>query len=101
AHGLLVDGGRTLREERFTLAVDPAKPVRLVLRTGGFRQYPDQVAVGVARLRINGSTLDVPAPRGALVEVELELRAPALGFEIVVASDHPYRAFHWFALQPD
>jgi hypothetical protein len=101
AHGLLLDGGRTLREERFTITVDPAKPVRLVLRTGGARQYPGHEAIGAAKLQINGAALDVPAPRGTIIELELELRATSPTFEIVVVADRPYRSFHWFALQPD
>ena len=37
--GLVIDGGRTIRDggETFTIGGDPAKPTRLVLRTGGER----------------------------------------------------------------
>ncbi|HEU4727910.1 MAG TPA: hypothetical protein VFT22_08485, partial [Kofleriaceae bacterium] len=47
AHGLVLDGGRTIRggSERFAIAIDPARPVRLVLRTGGARSYPYHEAI--------------------------------------------------------
>ncbi len=103
---LAIDGGRTiLGGERFRLDVDSARPVLLVLRTGGQRQYPDHdTLVTGATLRITSravsQTLAVPPPRGPLVEIEH--RVPA-GEErsISVETDGPYRVFHWFALQPD
>jgi len=101
---LLLDGGRTITgSERFTLEVDPARPVRLVLRTGGHRKYPDHEALSAgAALRIHGQPLAIPWPwpHGTLVEVELALAAGA-SREILVETDRPYRVFHWFALQPD
>jgi hypothetical protein len=102
AHGLLIDGGRTLREQRFEISIaDPAKPVRLVLRTGGHRQYPDHEPITQnANLVINNVRLDLPAPRGVLLDLEIELRAAAHAMEITVEADRSYRAFHWFVLQP-
>lgn len=98
--GITLDGGRTVTGgERFAIDVDPAKPARLILRTGGNRAYPDQDAVAAAALRIAGTPVAIPAPRGALVEVELEL--PAGQRDVTVATDHPYRVFHWFVLQRD
>ena len=40
----LIDGGRTIRggSERFTVHVDPKKPTRIVMRTGGAIAAPDQ-----------------------------------------------------------
>ncbi|HWO19712.1 MAG TPA: hypothetical protein VNO30_13095 [Kofleriaceae bacterium] len=110
ATGLALDGGRTIRgaAERFTIEVsDPRRPVRLVLRTGGQREYPWHeplaapvvlevaAAGGVAR-----ATLAPPA--GPFVEVPLELPAPgAREVSVRVTASGPYRAFHWFVLQPD
>jgi hypothetical protein len=111
AHGLILDGGRTIRGggERFTIAIDPGKPSRLVLRTGGARAYPanesiehpvplrilDAVDREVAR-----ATLPAPAAGGAFAEVTFALPAgtsPVLHTE----ASAPYRAFHWFVLQPE
>ncbi len=98
--GPVLDGGRTITGgERFVIDVDPARPARLILRTGGNRQYPDHEAVAAASLQIAGKPVAVPAPRGPLVELEIEL--PAGQREITVATDRPYRAFHWFVLQRD
>ncbi len=96
----MLDGGRTITGgEQFVIDVDPAKPVRLILRTGGDRQYPDHEAVTGASLQIAGKPIAIPAPRGPLVELEVEL--PAGQREVTVVTDRPYRAFHWFVLQPD
>ncbi|HEX3765085.1 MAG TPA: hypothetical protein VHW23_40595, partial [Kofleriaceae bacterium] len=59
AHGLVLDGGRTIRggAERFAIAIDPARPVQLVLRTGGARTYADQEPIEhVVLLRILDDT---------------------------------------------
>lgn len=98
--GPILDGGRTITgDEQFVLEIDPAKPARLVFRTGGNRQYPDQEPVAGASLQIAGKPVTIPAPRGPLVELEVEL--PVGQREVTVATDRPYRAFHWFVLQPD
>jgi hypothetical protein len=107
--GLLIDGGRTIRgkAEDFTITVEPGKPVRLVLRSGGKPGYPWQdtlTAPAKLEIRANGATttLMVPPPGGALAEVAIDL-PPSSSRELGVSvrSDVPYRAFHWFVLQPD
>lgn len=96
--GAIIDGGRTITSgEQFVIEADPAKPVRLLLRTGGNRQYPDQEAVAGATLQIGNRSVTIPSPRGSLVEVEVEL--PAGQREVTVATDRPYRVFQWFVLQ--
>lgn len=101
-HGLVLDGGRTIRggEECFDLDVDAAKPVRLVLRTGGAKSYPwhETIDKPVA-LTVNGVTQTLPAPSGAFVEVAFEL--PAGNPHVCTHAAAPYRSFHWFALQPE
>lgn len=93
-HGLLIDGGRTLRGERFELAVDPARPLRLILRTAPATAEAltvrDDAGHELARLSIY--------PSATFVEVSVELRAAA---KLRVEASAPYRAFHWFALQPE
>lgn len=106
--GLILDGGRTIRggAERFSLDVDPAKPVRLLLRTGGPSAHPfhETIAKPVP-LRIldpSGRELaaaTLPIPDGRFVEVAFDL--PAGARDLVTAAPAPYRAFHWFALQPE
>lgn len=103
AAGLVLDGGRAIHaSEHFMLALDPAKPARLLLRTGGARS--DTVTRG-ARVAIYNDatgavieTVTVPPP-GPLVEVSVAL--PAGVSAIRTAADAPYHAYHWFALQPE
>jgi hypothetical protein len=111
AHGLVFDGGRTIRggTERFTITIDPAKPVRLVLRTGGARAYrfhepidhpvPLRVLDPAGR-EIAHATLPAATATGGFAEVTFALPAgtsPVLRTE----ASSPYRAFHWFVLQTE
>ena len=105
AHGLVLDGGRTIRGggERFSIAVDPAKPTRLVLRTGGQVSYPFHEAITkpmTLRLldgdRVLGTTT-LAVPTGQFVEISFEL--PAGVMELRTEAPGPYRVFHWFVLQ--
>ena len=109
AHGLVLDGGRTIRggREAFTIARDPARPVRLVLRTGGGPGYPwHETLTKPVTMRITdegGRELarqTLPAPTGPFVEVVFELPAGAPA-TLRAEADGPYRAFHWFVLQPE
>jgi hypothetical protein len=111
AHGLILDGGRTIRGggERFTIAIDPGKPVRLVLRTGGARSYPDHERIERAvplRLlddadrEVARATLPAPTAGGAFAEVTFALPAGTSSVLHTEASA-PYRAFHWFVLQSE
>jgi hypothetical protein len=109
-HGLLIDGGRTIRgrAERFTITVDPDKPVRIVMRTGGMPAYPfnEQIDRRV-ELRLLGDTgelarRDIPPPAGAFVELAFELPAfHARMVTLTADATGAYRVFHWFVLQPD
>jgi hypothetical protein len=104
-----VDGGRTIRggTETFTTTVDPARPVRVVLRSGGDAAYPFNeritAPVAITLLDQNGTELGratLPAPTGSFVEVTFELpRAPHV-LELHTRAAGPYRVFHWFILQP-
>ena len=101
---LLLDGGRTVvGEQRFAITVDPARPIRLVLRTGGNGQYPDHERTVGATLQIAGKSLVVPPPRGPLIEIAIALDLAPGDRErvLTVDTDRPYRVFHWFVLQPD
>jgi hypothetical protein len=110
ARGLAIDGGRTIREgsEQFVVAVAPGKPVRLILRSGGAPNAPYQdridhpVAMTVrAGGAGDGARATIAPPRGAFVEIAFDLPAPdGAELPIDVQADGPYRAFHWFALQP-
>jgi len=107
AHGLILDGGRTLRGERFAIAVDPARPIRLILRTGGARAYPAATVierpVGLRLLDAAGRELgraSLAVPAGAFAEVSFALPAGAPA-ELRSEATGPYRAFHWFVLQPE
>ena len=106
AAGLVLDGGRTIRggREAFDLALDPARPARLILRSGGAASYPFHETID-HRVEVNVfdqderllGTLALPAPRGGFVEVELAI--PAGVTRVHTEAPTPYRAFHWFALQ--
>jgi hypothetical protein len=110
AHGLVLDGGRTIRggSERFTIAVEPARPAQLVLRTGGARSVPAQEPIERAvELRILDDAdreiarATVPPPLDAGF-VEIAFALPAGTSRVLhSAASGPYRAFHWFVLQPE
>lgn len=109
ATGLVLDGGRTIRggTEQFTITVEPGRPLRLLMRTGGQPSYPwheklaapAHVVVSTAAGRAETT---LPPATGPLVEVALDLPAPAEPTVTVqVTASGPYRVFHYFALQPD
>ena len=107
--GLLIDGGRTIRgkAEVFTVTVEPGKPVRLVLRTGGKPGYPwNEALTATNKLEVTAGgltqVLDLVPPAGVLVEAAIELPATrARELAVSVRASRAYHAFHWFALQPD
>jgi len=106
----VADGGRTIHVggERFALRVDAAKPVRLVVRTGGPAQMAYSTVPAAPRslvVRSGGAELGriaLPAPSAGFAEASLDLPAGPARLELTVtaADGKPYRAFHWFALQP-
>jgi hypothetical protein len=110
--GLLIDGGRTIRggSERFTVHVDPKKPTRIAIRTGGAIAAPDQDVIRkpvtlklLAGTRVLG-TLTVTPPTGAFTELTFNLQPHALRdpeVEVTTSASGPYRVFHWFVLQPE
>ncbi|HEU0036721.1 MAG TPA: hypothetical protein VFQ53_39180 [Kofleriaceae bacterium] len=109
-HGLVLDGGRTIRPtpdgagEQLAFAVDPSKPARLVLRTGGPPAVlwhepivqPVTLALYAGDRELGRATL--PPPDGKLVERAFELPAGVTAVRTVASG--PYRCFHWFVLQP-
>nr|HEX4318782.1 hypothetical protein [Kofleriaceae bacterium] len=110
--GLAIDGGRTIRggRESFTLAVTPGKPVRLILRTGGARGIPlHDVPPAPVQLAIRDASdgrelahATLAPADGVFVEVPFELPAPATSaLAIETDASDAYRAFHWFAMQPN
>ena len=111
-NGLVIDGGRTIRggTEKFTVALDPKKPTRIVLRTGGAREpaWQEPIPLPVTVDLMSGTkklgTLIVPAPAGAFNELTFNLQSYAVRtptVELHTAATGPYRSFHWFVLQPD
>jgi hypothetical protein len=107
--GLALDGGRTIRggAERFTIEIDPARPVRLVLRTGGAREPPGHEALAApvtasVATRAGAARAEIPPPAGAFIELALDVPMPgAREVAVRVAATGPYRVFHWFVLQPE
>jgi hypothetical protein len=104
-----IDGGRTIRggSERFTTTVDPTRPVRVVLRSGGDTAYAFNehitAPVAITLLDQNGKELGratLPAPTGSFVEVTFELPSAPHVLELHTRTAAPYRVFHWFILQP-
>ena len=111
-HGLAIDGGRTIRDggERFTITIDPSKPARLVIRTGGQKSYPWHEEIDrPVTLRLFAGTrelghLEVAPPTGTFSELTFEVPAhvsdgPQL--ELHTEASGRYRVFHWFVLQTD
>lgn len=103
-HGLLLDGGRTLRDARFTLRLDPARPMKLIIRTGGARSYPGAVSLErETTLRITDgrdelARATVPAPSGSFLELGFAVPATAT---LALSASAPIRVFHIFVLQPE
>lgn len=112
AKGLVIDGGRTIREggERFTVRIDPAKPTRVVLRTGGQRSYPWHEAIHKpVTIKLFAGTkqlgqLTVAPPAGLFSELTFNMPAHAVRtreVELRTEANGVYRVFHWFVLQPE
>jgi hypothetical protein len=112
ASGLLIDGGRTIRggSERFTVHVDPKKPTRIAIRTGGKPDAPfqDVIKMPVTLKLFAGKrelgALTVTPPSGAFTELTFNLQPYALRepeVELHTEASGPYRVFHWFVLQPE
>ena len=107
--GLALDGGRSIRgrTERFTITVDPARPVRLVLRTGGepsYRHHPAiqrPVEVVVSGPAGELARAQLPPPTGPFVEVAFDLRLDAPVVTLETKATGAYRVFHYFVLQPE
>jgi len=110
--GLYIDGGRTIRErsEHFTVRVDPTKPSRVVIRTGGQKSYgwheaitaPIELALYTGKKKLG--VLAVAPPVGAFSELSFNLPAYATQtgtLELRTEATGLYRVFHWFILQPD
>lgn len=111
-NGLTIDGGRTIRAggETFTIFVDPAKPTRLIIRTGGQASYgwhetltkPIQMKIFSGANKL--AELTVAPPGGVFSELTFNIpphALPSTASEIRVEASGMYRVFHWFALQPD
>jgi hypothetical protein len=110
--GLLIDGGRTIRDghERFTIDIDPKKPTRIAIRTGGnpSAPYQDPITKPVTLKLLAGTkllgTLTVTPPSGTFTELTFNLQPYALRephVELHTEASGPYRVFHWFVLQPE
>ncbi len=110
--GLVIDGGRTIRDggEQFAVTLDPAKPARIVIRTGGQRGYGfnEDITRPITLALFEGDKelahLTVAPPSGAFSELTFNLPMHALhGARPVLHTEAtgPYRVFHWFVLQPE
>ena len=112
--GLVIDGGRTIRDggETFTITIDPAKPTRIVIRTGGAPSYGFHETITkpiTLKLFTTGKDkelghLTVAPPAGKFSELTFNL--PQHSFhtrEVTLRTEAtgPYRVFHWFVLQGD
>lgn len=112
AQGLVLDGGRTIRDggERFTVELDPTKPTRVVIRTGGQPSYPWHEAITAPiTLRLFAGAkelahITVAPPQGEFSELTFNLPQNVVGdreVELRTEATGIYRVFHWFVLQPD
>ena len=111
--GLVIDGGRTIRDggETFAITLDPAKPTRVVIRTGGQPSYGfHETITKPITLRLFGPAikelghLTVAPPAGKFSELTFNLPNHTFHDRTVtlrVEASGAYRVFHWFVLQPD
>jgi len=111
-NGLVIDGGRTIRAggERFAVHVDPAKPTRVVLRTGGQKSYgwheaiekPVTITLFVGKKQLGQLVIAPPAGQFSELTFDLPVHAlPAADAELHTEANGIYRVFHWFVLQPE
>ncbi|MGE5184847.1 MAG: hypothetical protein ACM31C_22400 [Acidobacteriota bacterium] len=110
--GLVIDGGRTIRDggETFTVSLDPAKPTRVLLRSGGAREYGwNEPLTKPVELHLWSGTRDLgklvlAPPSGTFQEIAFNLPPHtfhARDVELRVEATGMYRVFHWFVLQPE
>ena len=111
--GLVIDGGRTIRDregERFTVSLDPQKPARIVIRTGGQPSYNfHEVIAKPITLKLFAENkelghITLAAPSGQFSEIVFNIPVRALHskqVEVHTEASAPYRVFHWFVLQTD
>ena len=111
--GLTIDGGRTIREhdgEHFTVELDPQKPTRVVIRTGGKQAYGfhETITKPITLKLFTGTKelahMTIAPPAGQFSELAFNLptrvfRQPRI--ELRTEASGPYRVFHWFVLQPE
>ena len=109
AAGLVIDGGRTIRDggETFTITIDPAKPARIVIRTGGQPGYNfHETITKDVTLKLFGpgsatkelGHLTVAPPAGTFSELTFNLKQHAFRTGEVtlrIEASGPYRVFHW------
>jgi hypothetical protein len=111
AAGLVVDGGRTIRDggEQFTVTLDPSKPARVVIRTGGQRSYPfhESLDKPITLQLFAGAKpighLTIAPPDGSFSELAFNFAAKTFdtpSVELRTEASGMYRVFHWFVLQP-
>jgi hypothetical protein len=109
--GLVIDGGRTIREggETFRIGGDASKPTHLIMRTGGQAQmqFGNGAITKAETLEVfaDGQSAAIahatlPVPDGSFRELQLELPAGTPRDLRVEVSGGWYRVFHWFVLQP-
>ncbi len=110
--GLVIDGGRTIYDgETFTIALDPQKAARVVIRTGGqpgYLQHHELIAKPIELRLLAGKRelgkLTVAPPAGVFSELAFVLPPRTLRereVELRTSATGPYRVFHWFVLQPE
>ena len=111
--GLTIDGGRTIREhdgEHFTVELDPQRPTRIVIRTGGKAAYgfhetitkPVMLKLFAGAKELGHMTIAPPVGQFS----ELSFNIPPRAFhqrevELRTETSGPYRVFHWFVLQAE
>lgn len=109
SRGLLIDGGRTIRagRESFTIATEPGKPIKLLMRTGGVaaQAWHDTISKPVkATISTSAGKVEItiPVPTNQFVEIPIDLPpVSASRTTVTMSSQGPYRVYHWIALQPD
>ena len=110
--GLVIDGGRTIRAggERFAVTIDPTRPARIVIRTGGQPAYGfNETITEPTTLQLFADDkkcgqLTLAPPRGPFAELTIELPANSTtSSRVELRTETPgvYRVFHWFVLQPE
>jgi len=101
---------QTMNGEHFTVELDPDKPTRVVIRTGGKASYGfhETITTPITLKLFSGAKelghMTIAPPVGQFSELAFNIPPRAFRqnrVELRTEASGPYRVFHWFVLQSE